>query len=196
MWDKRYGDEKYVFGTEPNDFLRASAAYLPMGRVLSIGEGEGRNGVYLATLGYTVTGVDGSAVGLEKAQRLARERGVTITTVTADLAQFSIQRGAWDGIISIFCHLPPALRAQVYARAVAGLRVGGCLLLEAYTPRQLQFRTGGPSDPAMMPDLATLRTELAGLRFEHAAELERDVVEGDGHTGRAAVVQVIAFKDA
>ncbi|MHB8628382.1 MAG: class I SAM-dependent methyltransferase [Aggregatilineales bacterium] len=178
----------------PNDYLRLNAHRIPKGRVLSLAEGEGRNAVYLATQGYDVTGIDSSAVGLEKAQRLAKERAVTITTVVADLAQFAIEPNGWDGVVSIFCHLPSVLRAEVHQRVVAGLRPGGCLLLEAYTPKQLAFKTGGPQDPDNMPDLESLRRELAGLRFEHAEELEREVNEGEHHFGRGAVVQVLAFK--
>ena len=196
MWDKRYSDPNFIFGTAPNDFLKQYAGRIPKGRVLSLAEGEGRNAVHLAALGYEVTGVDSSAIGLEKAQRLAAERSVKITTIVSDLAQFSIKPNSWDGVVSIFCHLPSALRADVHRRVVAGLRPGGCILLEAYTPKQLAFKTGGPQNADNMPDLESLQRELAGLRFEHAVELERDVIEGGGHTGRAAVVQVLAFKDA
>jgi 2-polyprenyl-3-methyl-5-hydroxy-6-metoxy-1,4-benzoquinol methylase len=118
MWDQRYGGEEYAYGTAPNEFLVAMAPRLPMGRVLCLGEGEGRNAVWLAGRGYEVTAVDASRVGLEKAERLAAERGVTITTVHADLAKHDIDPDAWDGILSIFCHLPPALRADVHHRFV------------------------------------------------------------------------------
>jgi len=197
MWDTRYSNPNFVFGTAPNDYLRQFAHRIPTkGRVLSLAEGEGRNAVYLASLGYDVTGVDSSSVGLEKAQQLARERSVSITTIVADLAHFPIEPQSWDGVVSIFCHLPSALREDVHRRVVAGLRPGGCILLEAYTPKQLTFKTGGPQNPDNMPDLKSLQRELAGLRFEHAAELERDVIEGEGHFGRSAVVQVLAFRDA
>ncbi len=148
--------------------------------------------MYLATLGCAVTSVDASPVGLAKAQRLARDRGVTIETVVADLAEFAIAPSSWDGIVSIFCHLPPALRRAVHAAVVRGLRPGGVFVLEAYTPRQLEFGTGGPSDPALMPTLDLLRDELAGLDFEHAVECERPVREGAFHDGLSAVVQVRA----
>jgi SAM-dependent methyltransferase len=195
MWDTRYSNQNYVYGTAPNDFLRLSAYRIPKGQVLSLAEGEGRNAVYLASQGYDVTCVDSSAVGLEKARRLASERSVNIATIVADLAEYRIEPNSWDGIVSIFCHLPSTLRAEVHRRIVTGLRPGGCLLLEAYTPRQLDFKTGGPQNPDNMPDLENLRRELMGLRFEHAVELERDVLEGEGHFGRGAVVQILAFKD-
>ena len=194
VWNTRYDRQNYLFGTTPNDFLQAQVHRLPKGRLLSLAEGEGRNAVYLADLGYDVTGVDSSAVGLEKAQRLAAERSVHITTLVADLADFVIEPAAWDSIISIFCHVPAELRAELHRKVVAGLRPGGVFLLEAYTPKQLLFKTGGPTDSNNMPDLASLQRELAGLDFVIAAELERDVIEGDGHTGRGAVVQILAVK--
>lgn len=194
MWDVRYSDAEYVYGTAPNDFLVSVADQIPKGRVLSLAEGEGRNAVYLAGLGYTVSAVDASAVGLGKARRLAEERGVAVETRVADLADFAIEANGWDAIISIFCHLPSAIRSSVHRRVVAGLRPGGVFVLEAYTPAQLTLKTGGPPAADLLMTLASLRTELAGLRFIHALETERDVIEGKFHTGRGAVVQVVAVK--
>lgn len=192
MWNERYSAPGYAYGTEPNSFLAASAPTIPMGRVLSLADGEGRNGVYLASLGHAVTAVDASSVGLEKAQRLAAQRGVALTTLVADLQDFAISPRAWEGIVSIFCHLPPALRRRVHAQVVHGLVPGGLFILEAYTPAQLAHGTGGPSAVELLPALAVLREELAGLELVHAVELERDVHEGEFHRGRSAVVQIIA----
>ena len=99
MWDQRYGEPGYAYGTAPNDFLAAHAArYLPVaGEVLCLAEGEGRNAVFLARLGFRVTGVDGSAVGLEKARQLAAENSVEIQTIVADLGGFDLGVGRWDG---------------------------------------------------------------------------------------------------
>ena len=194
MWDERYASPDYVYGTEPNDFLASVASRIPEGRVLSIADGEGRNGVYLATLGHDVTSVDASAVGLAKAQQLAASRGVYITTTVADLAEYPIAAGAWQGIVSIFCHLPPPLRRMVHADVVRGLAPGGVYVLEGYTLDQLRHGTGGPSSADLLLTLEAVRAELAGLEFLHAVELERDVQEGAFHSGRSAVVQVVARK--
>lgn len=194
MWDERYASPDYVYGTEPNDFLASVASRIPEGRVLSIADGEGRNGVYLATLGHEVTSVDASAVGLAKAQQLAASRGVYITTTVADLAEYPIAAGAWQGIVSIFCHLPPPLRRMVHADVVRGLAPGGVYVLEGYTLDQLRHGTGGPSSVDLLLTLEAVRAELAGLEFLHAVELERDVQEGAFHSGRSAVVQVVARK--
>lgn len=194
MWDERYSQSGYVYGTEPNEFLAEAAARIPPGPVLSLGEGEGRNAALLAGLGHQVTAVDQSEVGLAKAQRLAAERGLTIETVAADLEGFPIEPGAWAGIVSIFCHLPRRIRVPLYAAVVRGLQPGGVFVLEAYTPQQLDRGTGGPQDPDMLVSLADLTKELAGLEFIHARELEREVREGLYHTGVASVVQVIGVR--
>ena len=193
MWNQRYNTAEYIYGTEPNDFLRDHAAAIPAGgNVLCLAEGEGRNAVFLAQQGYRVTAVDSSDMGLAKATALASTRGVQITCLHADLAEFALGEEAWDGIVSIFCHLPSAVRQPLYAALGRALRTGGVLLLESYTPAQLAFSTGGPKDVDMLVDAATLRRELTGLQFSLLEECQREVVEGTYHTGLAAVVQAIA----
>jgi len=194
MWDERFSEPGFAYGTEPNDFLVSVADRIPMGRVLSLAEGEGRNAVYLAGLGHEVTAVDSSRVGLAKAERLAAERGVTITTVNADLADFDIEPGVWQGIVSIFCHLPPVVRAALHERCLRGLAPGGAFVLEGFTPRQLKLGTGGPKSIELLLELPALRRELRGLRFEIAREIERPATEGKYHRGEVAVVQVFATK--
>jgi len=194
MWDERYSVEEYVYGKAPNDFLLQMSGKLTKGDVLCLAEGEGRNAVYLARQGFRVTAVDSSKVGLAKAEKLAREFGVTIDTVVADLADYRISERAWDSIVSISCHVHQDLRKRLHRNVVTGLKNGGTFLLEAYTPKQLEFGTGGPSSAEYLMDLETLRVELDGLEFVHAKELVRDVVEGVYHTGKASVVQVFARK--
>jgi len=195
-WDARYGEPGYAYGTEPNRFLAEVAGRVPAGPVLSIAEGEGRNAVFLAGLGHDVLAVDRSAVGLAKAEALAAERGVRIRTAVADLADFPVEPSAWSGIVSIFAHFAPLLRARLHGAVAIGLRPGGVFVLEAYTPRQLEFGTGGPRDAGVLVTLDALRAELAGLDFVIGREIERDVTEGKYHGGRAAVVQVLARRPA
>jgi SAM-dependent methyltransferase len=196
MWDQRYGEPGFAYGTAPNDFLAANAGryFQPGGEVLSLAEGEGRNAVFLARLGFRVTGVDGSAVGLEKAQKLAERQGVQIQTVVADLKDFELGVERWDGIVSIWCHTPADLRARLHRSVVAALKPGGVLLLESYTPKQLEYKTGGPPTAELMMTLAAVREELAGLELVEAAEKVREVREGKYHDGSSAVLQVIARK--
>lgn len=191
-WDERYAQPEFVYGVAPNEFLVSVADQIPPGPVLMLGEGEGRNAVFLASRGHEVVALDQSAAGLAKARRLAAERGVQLDTLQADLRDYTLEPAAWAAIVSIFCHLPPSIRVPLYADIARGLRPGGLFLLEAYRPAQLARGTGGPSDPAMLLSLATLRDELSGLDFVHAEELEREVREGAYHTGLASVVQVVA----
>jgi SAM-dependent methyltransferase len=193
FWDQRYGGEAYQYGTTPNTFVVDCSAHVPPGPVLCLGEGEGRNAVFLAGRGHAVTAVDQSAVGLAKATQLASQRGATIRTTTADLAGFEIVPGSWAGIVATFVHLPPDLRRTVHRRVVAGLLPGGVYILEAYTPDQIRHRTGGPVDfPELLMTLTALQEELTGLELVIGREIEREVREGARHTGRGAVVQVLA----
>jgi len=191
-WDERYAEPGFAYGAVPNDFLASTAHLIPPGPVLSLGEGEGRNAAVLAALGHDVLAVDQSGVGLAKARRRAAERRLQIQTRQADLRDYPIEPGAWAGIVSVFCHLPPAVRVPLHAAVARGLRPGGVFVLEAYTPRQFGRGTGGPPSPELMVTLADLKAELAGLEFLHAQEVEREVREGPYHTGPASVVQLVA----
>lgn len=192
-WEGRYGStDAYLYGTEPNDFLRTAVEGLPAGDVLCLADGEGRNGVHLASLGHRVTSVDLTESGMAKAARLAADRGVELTTVVADLAHYDLGTARWDLIVSIFAHTPPPVRAAIHGSIARALRPGGRFVLEAYTPDQIGRGTGGPPVPQLTMTLAGLRQELTGMRIEHGEELVRSVVEGPGHTGDGAVVQVVA----
>ncbi len=193
-WDERYSEPGFVYGTAPNEFLVSVVDRIPKGKILSLAEGEGRNAVYLASLGYEVTGVDGSAVGLRKARELAAERGVTITTIQADLGTFRIEPEQWDGIIASYCHVPSSIRVPLHQAAVRGLKRGGVFVLEAYSKEQLAYDTGGPKSLDLLMSLDDLKRELAGLEFLHAVRIERDVREGSRHSGLASVVQLLGVK--
>jgi SAM-dependent methyltransferase len=196
-WDERYAEAEYVYGKEPNSFLNERAGLIPRGgAVLCLAEGEGRNAVWLAQQGFKVTGVDSSSVGMGKAQALASERGVSIETQCADLADYHIEQNHWDGIVSIFCHVPPPVRQRLHKEAVKGLKSGGILILEAYRPKQLEYGTGGPPVAELMMQLDMIKQELHGLEWLHAVELDREVVEGKFHTGKGAVVQLVGKKPA
>ncbi len=195
-FDARYAEPGYAYGREPNDFLVQCAGAIPPGRVLCLAEGQGRNAVFLAARGHAVTAVDRSAPGIEKARALASERHLSVAFEVADLETYDLGEEEWAGVVAIFAHLPPDLRARVFARVVRALRPGGAFVLEAYSPAQLAFTTGGPRSPELLMRLEDLRRELTGLDLEIGREIERDVVEGRYHTGRAAVVQVLGRKAA
>jgi cyclopropane fatty-acyl-phospholipid synthase-like methyltransferase len=198
FWDERYSGHELAYGEAPNDFLAQMAARLPNeGQALDIGAGEGRNALFLASRGLQVLAVDQSEVGMRKAQRLARERGLMLRTRAVDLQHFDAEHGSFDVITSIFVHLPESLRAAVHTRIAAWLKPGGVFLLEAYAPDQIERDTGGPKEASRLASLETLVSELSGegrLEIEHRAALLRNVSEGQFHTGEASVVQVLARK--
>jgi SAM-dependent methyltransferase len=193
-WNERYSTDELPYGTAPNDFVAEQAALIPPGPVLCLAEGYGRNAIWLAARGHVVTAMDQSPVALARGRALAVERGVSVTFVEDDLARFDLGEGRWQGIVSTFAHVPPALRRDVHARAVRALAPGGVLILEAYAPAQLARTTGGPRDVELLMRAEVLREELAGLDVLIAHEVERAVREGPQHTGIAAVVQVVARK--
>ena len=198
FWNARYAEPELAYGDAPNDFLASVADRLPeSGRVVCLAEGQGRNAVWLAARGHRVLAVDQSGVGLARAQSLASARGVPLDTEVADLGAFDLGEAAWDAVVSVFAHTPADVRRDLHRRAVAALRPGGALVLEAYTPEQTARDTGGPSGDAARDICMTaegLRAELDGLRFEILRETERAVHEGPYHTGEAAVVQALAWK--
>ncbi|TWU35749.1 tellurite resistance protein TehB [Novipirellula aureliae] len=194
QWNQRYSADGFAYGAAPNEFLVSVIDRLPRGPALSLAEGEGRNAVYLAKAGFDVTAVDQSEVGLAKAQAFARDQGVSIKTVQADLRDFVIKPDQWAAIVSIFCHLPETVRASLHSRVSAGLRIRGMFVLEAYTPNQCGRGTGGPPTPDLTVSLADLQNELAGLELLHGCELERHVNEGRYHTGLGSVVQLLASR--
>lgn len=193
MWDARYSKEGHVYGTAPNDWLAASASALSS-PVICLAAGQGRNAVWLAEQGLEVHAVDGSKVGVERTRALAAERGVTVHARHADLADFELGEDRWGGVVTIFAHLPPDLRARVHRAIARGLRKGGALVLEAYTPRQLGRGTGGPPVVEMLYEPDAIRAELAGLDIRTCREVERSVSEGWAHTGLASVMQLVAVR--
>jgi SAM-dependent methyltransferase len=194
FWNEKFANTEYVYGTEPNDFLVSAVTKLKRGATLSLAEGEGRNAVWLAQQGFTVSAIEQSEKGVGKTLRLALQRGVIVMAERGELEIFHIQPNSWDLVVSIFAHTPQELRRKLHRQVVAGLKPGGVFVLEAYTPAQIANNTGGPKDASLMPTAELLRSELAGLVFDRIEEVEREVVEGSLHTGTAHVVQVVAHR--
>lgn len=190
FWNQRYAGNRFVYGTEPNSFLAEHSGILT-GPVLSLSEGEGRNAVFLASLGLDVLGVDISSVGLEKARQLAQSRGVKIRTEVANLATFEPGEARFGAVISIFAHLPGAIRQRLYPLIVKALKPDGVIVLEAYAESQLARDTGGPKDADMLMTVDKIRRAFPSLEPIVLREVERNVSEGEGHTGMASVVQFV-----
>lgn len=203
-WDERYGEDEFAYGTEPNDFLKETVPKLDLpknSKCLMLADGEGRNGVFMARQGFNIVSVDYSKAGLEKTTALAESNSVSVETVLADLADFDFGTEQWDCIVGIYCHLPPPIRSKVLRAIPNSLKPGGYLILECYTPKQLEYKTGGPPVEALMFSSKLLADAFETndgqgniLGVERNQELVRDVVEGIYHTGKGAVVQFIGRK--
>lgn len=195
MWDQRYARPGYLFGTEPADFVRAQAGALaPGSRVLSVADGEGRNSVYLAGLGHQVTAFDASAVALDKARALAAQKGVSV-----DFRQSGIEDWDWsqpyDAVVGVFIQFtPPELRDRLFGWMAQAVAPGGLLLLHGYAPRQVEYGTGGPGNPAHMYTEELLRGAFAGWEILRLEDYDREIDEGPGHSGLSALVDLVARK--
>ena len=195
FWNARYKTETYLYGAEPNDFLREHAGlFRPGDRVLSLAEGEGRNAVFLAEQGCSVRGVDFSPEAQTKALTLAKARGVSIDYVVADLTKSDMGTGVWDSVVSIFCHMASADRPPLYAAIKAALKPGGVFLLEGYNAAQLSCCTGGPKDIDYLTSLDMLLEGFDGFEIILARDTVHDIREGLGHTGSGSVTQFIVRK--
>lgn len=195
-WDEEFAKPGYRYGTEPNGFLVEMAGRLPRGaRVIAAGDGEGRNGVWLAAQGHHVLALDSSSVGLAKARALAEERGVAIDTAVVDLSTYAPEPASADAVVLIYVHMPPAIRRAAHRNLVRALKPGGLIILEAFHHDQLGRTSGGPKDASMLFDLALLAGDFgpdisAVLSFEGEIDLD----EGRGHIGSGAVVRFVGVK--
>jgi SAM-dependent methyltransferase len=191
-WDERYAVEEYLYGTQPNQYLRAQRYRIPSAaRVLVAADGEGRNSVWLAESGLDVTSVEQSPVAVRKAEALAKRRGVTVRRVRADLTTWRPDGPPFDAVVAIFAHFEASVRAQIHRTLVAALAPGGILILEAFHPQQVGRHSGGPKTADMLYDAALIRREFADL---DVLELLEGVVlldEGPKHQGEGMVVRFV-----
>lgn len=194
MWDDRYSRYDTFYGYRPNDFLVQAEVMLRRGgRVLVIGDGEGRNGTWLAQKGHQVTTVELSPKGVEKATALAAEREVSIDAHVADINEWvdtPAAEGPWDAIVWIFVHLPADVRRHVAEVLTPRLAPQGRLVMEEYTPAQLQMNTGGPSDETLLVTRPQVVEDWSGLDLD-VRIVERRIFEGRGHQGLGSVLQVL-----
>jgi SAM-dependent methyltransferase len=196
IWSQRYRDagEDYLFGEAPNRFLAAHRHFLNAGAsALSVADGEGRNSVWLAEQGLAVTALEISPIALEKAARLARGRRVEVEFVQADIMAMDWPVAAFDVVVGIFIQfVGPEDREQLFARIKQAVKPGGLVLLHGYTPKQLDYRTGGPSAVENLYTEAMLQEAFADFEPLVLKEYEDDLTEGSGHRGRSAVIDLIA----
>lgn len=197
FWNQRFAAPEYVYGTEPNAFLVSQRKYLLPGmRALAVADGEGRNGVWLAQQGLDVLSVDGSEVGLRKACELAAQRRVSIRTTLADLTTWSWPEAEFDIVAAVFIHFPPEHRTRMHQKMLKALKPGGVLIMEVFTPEQLQYKTGGPPVQEMLYTAEMLRRDFSEADILLLQETLTDLQEGPGHRGTASVARLILKRPA
>jgi SAM-dependent methyltransferase len=194
FWDVRFASPDFIYGKEPNQFFKSVIDTLPQGKLLVPGAGEGRDGVYAATLGWDVVCVDQSVEGSKKAHQLADEQKVTITYEVSDIELADFPDASFDAVAAIFFHLPSPIRQRFLNNVVKWLKPGGTLILQSFTPRQLGRASGGPKDVDMLPEPAEIDNYKDVLIIERQLEMETELSEGTYHSGMASVAEVIARK--
>jgi SAM-dependent methyltransferase len=195
-WEARFATPDYAFGKEPNYFLQSRRKLLPRhGRALAIADGEGRNGVWLAEQGLNVVSLDFSPAAQKKARALAAERGMKVTFVQADVHAWDYPEAAFEVVVEIFAQFSsPAERAIKWRGMRRALKSGGVLIIQGYTPRQLQYGTGGPKRLENLYTRAMLEQEFGDFRDLNIVEEEREMREGASHAGMSAVIGLTAIK--
>lgn len=195
FWNDKFKNETYFYGTEPNEFLKNFAhLFKKDSNLLSLGDGEGRNAVFLAKKGFNTTSSDASSMGLEKLKKFALKENVSVTARHEDVVTGDWENFEWDGIINIFCHLQKEQRFIVYEKIKKSLKVGGIFLTEMFSVEQLIFKSGGPADINMLLDIQEFKDSFSDFKIIYA---DTELVELDEgrHSGKASVVRFIAQKN-
>ena len=194
FWNKRYSEAEYVYGKSPNEFLKNELDQLQPGKILFLGEGEGRNSVYAASIGWDVDAVDASYEGKKKADKLAEEKRVKINYTVNDLAGYSCRQNYYDAVALIFLHLEEPLRNKVYRMAVEALKNGGRIILESFDKEQLNYNSGGPKEKELLYSLEEIVNDFIELDFLKLSKEIVELNEGKFHEGKGAVVRFVGIK--
>ena len=193
-WNERFATPDYVFGREPSQFVVRMEPRLARGsRVLCIADGEGRNSVYLAAKGHKVEANDFSANAIAKARKLASDAGVAVDFQQADLAAWAWPEHRYNAVFAVFFQFAkPDFRNSIFAGLKRTVMPGGRIFLHGYTPKQLDYKTGGPPDVERMYTEDLLRTAFADCEIETLESYETELQEGPGHSGMSALIDLVA----
>jgi 2-polyprenyl-3-methyl-5-hydroxy-6-metoxy-1,4-benzoquinol methylase len=195
IWDKKFSSDEFIYGIEPNEFFKNTIEKYPAGRLISFGEGEGRNVVFAAKLGWEVDAVDFSTSGKKKAEKLAAESQVKINYYLSDVAEFSVKKNYYDFAAIIFLHLPQESRVKLFHNAVECLKPGGKLLIEVFEKDQLKYFSGGPKNIELLYSLEDIVDGFIDLNF---LTFSKEIVllnEGNHHSGEGAVIRFLGEKE-
>jgi len=194
FWNQRFSEERYVYGQQPNEFLKQQLELLTPGRILFPCEGEGRNAVFAALNGWEVDAFDGSEEGKKKALKLANDNGVKIQYDIINVEDYVVPNGIYDAVVLIFAHFTPSIRSAFHQSIINGLKRGGVLILEGFRKEQLGHNSGGPRQLDMLFDQEMLQEDFKALKIDHLAHTERTLDEGPYHQGLAHLIQLVGNK--
>ena len=194
FWNTRYSQEEYVYGTNPNIFFKEQIDKLEPGRLLMLGEGEGRNAVYAAKRGWHVDAVDFSEEAKKKALLLAEKNSISINYTLSSFEDYIFQKSFYDAVGLIFIHLNRDLSKRVHAKCIDALKSGGKIILEAFEKEQLEYKSGGPQNPDLLYTVEDIQTNFKVLKTEHLIKQIVNINEGSYHSGEAVVIKYTGIK--
>lgn len=194
FWNQRYSEDEWVYGKSPNAFFKEQLDGIPPGKIILPAEGEGRNAVYAAGLGWDVTALDYSEAAREKALRLANKAGLSIDYKVVDLSVTRLPSSTYDAAAFIFVHLPRSVIQEAYRAVIDSLKPGAGIILEVYAEKQLGRSSGGPKDIRVLYTEEKVRKLLEGTQIEYLEECETVLDEGPYHQGKAMVIRAVAYK--
>lgn len=197
FWNERFDKEEFIFGKEPNEYLvdQSKRFLTPGNKVLCIADGEGRNGVWLAKQGMHVVGFDASDIALAKAKQFAKDNQVEVEYSFSDTDGFTWQTNSYDAVVGIFIQFAdPEMRARIFSQAHQALKPGGIFILQGYTPKQLEYKTGGPSLIEHLYTEEMIRELAEEFEILDLQCYEKELSEGARHTGMSALLGMVARK--
>lgn len=194
FWNERFSTEDYIYGKEPNEFFKEQIQLIKPGKILLPAEGEGRNGVYAASIGWSVDAVDFSEVAKEKALKLAETKSVKINYFISDLSDFEYPQNYYDVVGIFFLHLSYDDRLNIHSKLVSSLKPGGRIILEVFNKNQIHNSSGGPKDLELLYDEKDVLDSFAGMDTLLLESLTINLNEGNHHQGKADVVRYVGIK--
>jgi len=195
FWNKRYSEKEFAYGTKPNEFFREQIAKLNPGKALFLGEGEGRNAIYAAKLGWQVDAVDFSSSAKVKAMKLAKKNNIKINYEICDLNEYIYNENYYDLVVMIFVHFPIDLRKIVFQKAIQALKRGGKLIIEAFSNEQINNSSGGPQSIELLYSENNVLDLVKELRNEFIESRSIMLDEGEYHKGKADVIRFVGVKE-
>ncbi|HKI89254.1 MAG TPA: class I SAM-dependent methyltransferase [Draconibacterium sp.] len=194
FWNERFAVKEYVYGTEPNQFYKEELEKLKPGKILFPAEGEGRNAVFAAILGWDVTAFDSSIEGKKKAEKLANTRGINIQYFINNYENIQFEPESFDCLVLIYAHMHPLKRNEYHKKLTSFLKPGGKLILEGFSKDQINNSTGGPRDINMLFSEQELRNDFENLTHLSIEEADIILKEGQFHDGEASVIRVVGTR--